>query len=211
MQGAQLPEIALIWMLAGSAAVVGWYAASWWLSGRDPAPGMVAPRWSPPESITPAEAVHLDALVKGRVPDEYRVFMAFLTSLAAKGHVTMDRVLDQLLLIRLKPADGSLPPEERMLMDHLFARGESVALNNTRMGARRIRTLMGLFSHAMQRRIADRFLNRNRVDFFVGIALASTTYLGFLYFGAPFFRQLGPRILADFLIITLALARVWSQ
>ena len=209
MQSAQLPGIALIWMLAGTAAVLGWYAASWWLSGRDPAPGMIAPRWSPPEGITPAEAVYLDALVKGHVPDEYRAFMAFLTSLAAKGHVMMDRVLDQLLLIRLKSADASLPPEEGMLMDQLFARGESVVLNNTRRGAERIRTMIGLFSHAMQRRITDRFLNRNRVDFLVGIALAAITYLGFLYFGASFFRQLDPDILPCFLIITLALASLY--
>jgi uncharacterized membrane protein YgcG len=120
---AALPALAL-------AALV----AIWRSQGRDPAGGTAVPvRYEPPQALSPAEV--------GTVLDE-RVDLvdvtATLLDLAVRGHLRIEEVESSgflflrdrdFRLVKL-PSDGALRPHEALLLERLFATGDTVLVSS---------------------------------------------------------------------------------
>jgi uncharacterized membrane protein len=97
----------------------------WYLVGRDPDPGMsVAPMYSPPANMTPAE---VGTLVDDSV--DARDMMSTLIDLAVKGYVKIEETQTgtifhhkDYIFHRLKPVAewGSLAPHERAMLSKIF-------------------------------------------------------------------------------------------
>lgn len=109
----------------------------WYRRGRDPTPGSVAPRYEPPEGLTPAE---VGVLVDDR-PD-VRDLTATLVDLAVRGYVEIEARRESNLLglssdreytlhRRRPPAEwGDLREHEERLLEGVFADGrDSVELS----------------------------------------------------------------------------------
>jgi uncharacterized membrane protein len=112
--------------------------AMWWFEGRDPDPGMsVAPMYSPPDKMTPAE---VGTLIDDSV--DPRDITCTLVDLAVKGYLTIEEHDTKTLLFNnrdytfhlLKPRaqwDG-LAEHERLLLDQVFGLGNDVSLASLR-------------------------------------------------------------------------------
>lgn len=96
----------------------------WWLVGKDPAPGNIFPRYSPPENYSPASA----RFVHNRNYDD-RVFVSALVNLAVKGHLQIVNHGETYELKKLE-SDEKLAAGESALFDQLFYGCEFVILDN---------------------------------------------------------------------------------
>jgi uncharacterized membrane protein YgcG len=72
--------------LMGLLALLIYASISWWRVGRDPRPGVVIPRYAPPENQTPGSLRFLR-----RMNYDMRCFSADLLTLAVAGHVRIHR------------------------------------------------------------------------------------------------------------------------
>ena len=184
------PEIFAVWVVSGTAAVIAIYATAWWLAGRDPSPGAIAPRWEPPENLSPTQAVFLKDVIWRKVPDTHRAFTTALVSLATKGYISIKRMLDQSHLIQLKPADDALPPEEQVLMEMLFSDDNQLILDERK--AELVKNIKKNFGRALNTYIEKRFYDKNSNIMKLGIIIAVITSLGFIYFDIIYTSKTNP-------------------
>ena len=107
--------------VTGVAVLLVYYLLAWLSVGRDPAPGVVFPRYEPPADYSPAAMRY----VREMGYDD-RAFTAALVNLAVKGHV---RIVDEDGSFRVERAasDAPLAPGEKALRDRLL-RGGSIEL-----------------------------------------------------------------------------------
>lgn len=120
------------WPLGVPVTVFGLMLWQWYRRGRDPRRRPIAPRYGPPDGLTPAE---VGTLVDHRA--DVRDITATLVDLAVRGFIVIEEEKrDGLLwssrdwtLRRAKPPSPDLRPHERALYDALFADGgDTVAL-----------------------------------------------------------------------------------
>ena len=116
-----------LWPLLLLLACAIWLVLTWMTRGRDPVKMSIAPRYEPPEELSPAEA--------GTVIDE-RVDIRDMTStivdLAVRGFIKIVQIEKKKIvffkktdyvLIKLRKADKSLKPFEKKMLTGLFDRG----------------------------------------------------------------------------------------
>ncbi len=125
------------WFLSdnGSALVLGigwlamfaWYLWSWNRAGRDPATGVIIPRFEPPTGLSPAACRYVLSMGLRQ-----SAFVAAIISLAVKKQLVIDEDDDDFTLTRISDANGEAPsPGEEAVLNALFPSGRgSVALDN---------------------------------------------------------------------------------
>jgi len=120
------------WPLAMPLAVFGPMLWQWYRRGRDPRRRPIAPRYEPPDGLSPAE---VGTLVDHRV--DVRDITATLVDLAVRGFIVIEEEKREGFLWsspdwtfrRAKPSSPDLRPHERALYDGLFTDGgDTVAL-----------------------------------------------------------------------------------
>ncbi|MGI9262917.1 MAG: DUF2207 domain-containing protein [Woeseiaceae bacterium] len=124
----------LLIALGGLLAMLSYYIPVWQNYGKDPAPGVVATMYEPPEGFSPASLRYIENM--GYDND---VMTAAVVSLAVKGYLRIDVDDDTHTLHRLDPATDApaLATGEQELYDALFGRGRSLTLiddNHERVG-----------------------------------------------------------------------------
>jgi len=110
----------------GGGLVIGWYLLIWVLLGRDPRRGTIIPLFGPPQGMSAAgmRFVHEMGM-------DNRVFTAGIVGLGVNRCLKLfDRASGQ----SLRHLDGGQPADapEKALEKALFAKGATVALNNTK-------------------------------------------------------------------------------
>lgn len=110
----------------GLGVVLIYYLLIWLRLGRDPAAGVVIPRYTPPEGYSPASMRYIR-----KMGYDHKAFAAALVNLAVKGMVEITEDGKEYTLFRTdRPATG-LAPGERVLLKMLFgkpAKGSSQKL-----------------------------------------------------------------------------------
>ena len=93
-----------------------WYLWSWSRAGRDPATGIIIPRFEPPRGLSPAACRYV--LSMGMRSE---VFVAAIVSLAVKKHLEIEEEGGDFTLTRIRD-DGAEPPTpgERAVLRALF-------------------------------------------------------------------------------------------
>jgi uncharacterized membrane protein YgcG len=110
--------------------VTGAYFVSVWRRfGRDPERGVIFPHYQPPENISPASARHVS-----RMGYDGKAFTAAIINLAVKGYLEIDESDEKYTLRSIAGGKAPLAPGERVLLDTLFAHGDSVLLDNANHG-----------------------------------------------------------------------------
>jgi uncharacterized membrane protein YgcG len=123
--------------LAGFAALLFYYALAWMLVGRDPPRGMVTPRFTPPDDLSPAAMRYLL-----RMGYDDKTFAAAVVSMAVKGRLRIEERDDGYLLTRTtlkyEPDDDrfrtpreTMAPEERDAFQRLLGGRSDLELKNT--------------------------------------------------------------------------------
>ncbi len=115
------------WVLGAPALLFLFYLAAWIRIGPEPQPGVVVPRYEPPEGLSPA-AVRF--LTTGTT--DGRSFAAVIAQLALRGCLRVEAENGKYKLSRLmsdRATESSLASEEAITLGALFANGPSVELS----------------------------------------------------------------------------------
>lgn len=115
----------LLLILAGLVVVLVWYLFAWMMVGRDPDKGIIIPRYTPPEGISPAAMRYIR-----RMGFDNKVFTAAVINLAVQGRLTIREAGDKFVL-QNTGLQASSTPEEDQVHAQLFAWNDEVTLVNT--------------------------------------------------------------------------------
>jgi uncharacterized membrane protein YgcG len=175
------------WFLADNAAalvlLVGWlFAAGWYLFawnrvGRDPARGVIIPRFGPPKGLSPAACRYVLSMQFNR-----DAFAAAVISLAVKGQLTIEEEGDDFTLTRRSDAPAAaLTPGERAVLERLLP------LPGSRIGMEQenykdFQAARGLLKSALKKEYMGRMFHLNT-----------------LYLAPPILASVATAILAVFL------------
>ncbi|WP_068830475.1 DUF2207 domain-containing protein [Pseudomonas sp. BMS12] len=157
------------------AGVYGYY---WYRIGRDPAPGLVIPRYAAPEGVSPARVSFLWHRGFAEGKRAVRELGVTLTDLAIRGHVHLRDEGGRLLLTRATECQATLGIDEGRLLDELFTDGQPIPLGRTHQP--RLLQAVVAFGHRLKE-FGARYHSLNRAPWLVGfwIAFAATLVLLF--------------------------------
>jgi len=115
--------LALGWL-----AMLGWYLWAWNLAGRDPATGVIIPRFEPPPRLSPAACRYVLSMGFRQAS-----FVAAIVSLAVKKQLVIDEDGGDFSLTRIEDEAAQAPtPGEQAVLDALFPnRKGSIALKQS--------------------------------------------------------------------------------
>ncbi|MGX1498262.1 putative membrane protein YgcG [Labrenzia sp. MBR-25] len=170
---------------AGLLLVLLYYFAAWWMVGRDPAEGVVFPRFSPPYRISPALAKYIDS--RGFGDGGWVALSAACLNLAVKKRLRLEEddgdttlVLNRTGREEQIPGFG-LPKGEAALEEWLNGRGSPLTLNKA--NGTSIQALGSKFRAAIERESRDVYFRTNKRYLIPGFILSLVTIVALLAFG----------------------------
>jgi uncharacterized membrane protein YgcG len=118
---------AAIVLLGGWLAALAWYLWAWNRVGRDPARGVIIPRFEPPPGLSPAACRYVRDMSFGR-----NAFTAAVISLAVKGCLQIEEADDEFSLLRTaSTGQAPLSLGEQAVLDTLLpGEGSRIVLEN---------------------------------------------------------------------------------
>lgn len=121
-------RLALIIAGLGLLIVLAYYYRAWAAVGRDPAAGVIVPRWHPPEGLSPALVNYVDG--RGFADGGWTALSATALDLAVKGFVTIEDLKNGLIIRRTeKKIENSLPVGQRTLLSSIGAPDNSLTID----------------------------------------------------------------------------------
>lgn len=118
---------AVIVLLAGLLAPLGWYLWAWHKVGRDPDKGVIIPRFEPPAGLSPAACSYVTEMSFDR-----DAFTAAIVSLAVKGQLRIEEADDTFTLVRatVAPEQRLTSGEQSVLATLLPGAGDRIEMDN---------------------------------------------------------------------------------
>ncbi len=167
------PSVVALLGLLGSLVV---YLAAWAKVGKDPEPGMVVPRTSPPD-LSPAAARYLR-----RMGYDHNCLAAALVSSASKEAVHLEQRNGEFTVWRGSVGAGAvLEEDERALVDSLLQGKDSITLNRSNRSKIR-KSVQSFRAHLKERMVGKLFLN-NRAWVLPGLVISLASVVVTLYLG----------------------------
>jgi uncharacterized membrane protein YgcG len=153
---------------AGLAILLFYYALFWSRVGRDPPPGIVIPRYTPPKGYSPASMRYVR-----RMGYDEKSFSSALINLAVKGRLIIhdddgDYLLERVPGAGTKPAAG-----EAALLRQLFAQGSSLKLE--RKNHKRIKSAIRAHSRSLEADYEKRYFKSNAMYTVLGVVISVLT------------------------------------
>lgn len=178
---------------AGLTLVLVYYLAAWWMVGRDPAKGVIFPRFKPPSDISPALAKYI--VNRGFGDGGWVALSAACLNLAVKKRLKLDEDDGDVTLKLTRkgredqiPGFG-LPKGEAVLEAWLIGRGSPLTLNKS--NGTSIKSLGTKFRRAIERESRNVFFRNNRAFLIPGAILSVVTIIALLIFGQLMPDQVG--------------------
>ncbi len=185
---------AAVVLLLGLLAVFAWYYRAWNKVGRDPAKGVIFPRFKPPESLSPAACRYVKDMSFNR-----NSFTAAIISLAVKGQLSIDEDDEEFTLKRVAGAKPAvLTRGERAVLEDLLPQpSSSISMDNENykdfQSARK----------TLQKELKKEYLGR--LFHLNGIYMAPPVLMSIAAAVAALFLDGGPPVWISYLVLTLAL------
>ncbi len=156
--------------LAGLLLLVGFYAWRWLLVGRDPSPGPIFPRYSPPEGYSPGEL-----RVLRRMGHDHSSFAADVVDMAVRGFLQIHEggtgAAGGWRLVREPNASlESLSPSQRALAARLFKESGEIELKNTE--AARVSGAIAAHASTISKQLKPRYYATNAGSLWMGIGFS---------------------------------------
>jgi uncharacterized membrane protein YgcG len=155
-------------LVAGAAGLVIlliYYALAWSRAGRDPAPGIVIPRYDPPKGYSPASMRYVR-----RMGYDDKTFSAALINLAVNGHLLIHDDDGDYVLEKIPGAGGKLAAGESALLRRLFAEGERLKLE--RSNHKRIKSAIGAHRLSLEADYEKRYFTNNLSYTVLGVVIS---------------------------------------
>lgn len=164
----------------GLAVIFLYYLRSWVAVGRDPAKGVVVPRWDAPEGISPALVNYIDN--KGFSGAGWTALSASALDLAVRGYVELDD-LDSSITIRRtkKPVEGKLQSGEAALLAEIPSAGNALVID--RANGKRVESVGNRFRQAIEKEHRNKYYKANSRYTSFGIGLSIAVVAALFIFG----------------------------
>ncbi|MFZ2100706.1 MAG: DUF2207 domain-containing protein, partial [Oricola sp.] len=167
--------------VGGLVLVFLYYFQAWVRVGRDPARGVVVPRWDLPEGVSPALTHYIwnKGLTRGGFP----AISAAAVNLAVKGYLELDDIGDTITLRRTgKSAGGTrFPVGETQILNTLDGYGGSLTVSKT--NGTKIQKLAGKFVTSMEKEHRSVFYRSNTGWIVPGVILSVLVAVATFAFG----------------------------
>ena len=111
--------------LAGFLLLLLYYFAAWLYVGRDPARGIIMPRYEPPRGLSPAAVRFLD-----RMGFDHKMFAAAVINMAVKRYLKIAETKGEYTLTKMKEDKAQLSAEEKAVANTLFSSRSHIDLKN---------------------------------------------------------------------------------
>ncbi|KQV68204.1 DUF2207 domain-containing protein [Rhizobium sp. Root1220] len=157
-----------------------YYTRSWLKVGRDPARGVIVPRWDPPEGISPALVNYIDN--RGFSGQGWTALSATALNLAVRGFVVLEDLKQSIVIRRTdKPtAKEKLEAGEASLLNAV-GRG---SLTIDKANGQRVKSVGEGFRSAIEREHRGKYYNANTGYTTGGIALSVASLIALFVFGS---------------------------
>ena len=164
----------------GLALVALYYARNWLRVGRDPAGGIVVPRWVPPEGLSPALVNYVDN--KGFSGAGWTALSASALDLAVKGYVTLDDLKNSIIIRRTDKVPAKpLPAGQAALLKDIGGPGEELVIDKE--NGTRVQTVGSNFRAAIEKEHRGRYYRSNAGYVTGGVVLSLVVLGALLLFG----------------------------
>jgi len=192
-------RLALIIAGLGLLIVLAYYYRAWAAVGRDPAAGVIVPRWHPPEGLSPALVNYVDG--RGFADGGWTALSATALDLAVKGFVTIEDLKNGLIIRRTeKKIEDSLPVGQRTLLSSIGAPGNSLTIDKAN-GAT-VQKVGSDFRASIEKEHRGKYYRSNSGFIVGGLVLSFGIIVATLIFGSFDEADIGT-------IISLAMAAVF--
>ncbi|WP_075290002.1 DUF2207 domain-containing protein [Pararhizobium arenae] len=173
-------HMAPVLAIAGLVVVVLYYARMWLKVGRDPARGVIVPRWDAPDDISPALVNYIDN--KGFSGQGWTALSAAALSLAVQGYVVLEDLKQSLTITATaKTPPTKLPTGEAVLMQAVKAQGGKLAIDKA--NGKTVQKVGADFRSAMEKEHRNRYYLANTWYVLGGVALSAVFLVSIFLFG----------------------------
>ncbi|NNU46414.1 DUF2207 domain-containing protein [Rhizobium sp. WYCCWR 11279] len=162
----------------GLILVFAYYARSWLKVGRDPARGVVVPRWDAPEGISPALVNYIDN--KGFFGGGWTALAATALDLAVRGYVKLEDLKNSIIISGTGRPLGrqKLQAGESELLKAAGAAGRTLTIDKA--NGKHVRSVGQAFRSAIEKEHRGKYYNSNIGYTIGGLALSA------VFLAAPF-------------------------
>jgi len=185
---------AVLVLLVGLLAPLGWYYWAWNKVGRDPDKGVIIPRFEPPAGLSPAACSYVGGMSFGR-----DALTAAIVSLAVKGQLRIEEADKDFTLVRVTSApEKPLSKGERAVLENLLPHpGDRIEMNNE--NHRDFQAARDALKQALKKEYLGRLFHLN------GVYLAPPVLMSIAAAAVALFVDGGPAIWVVYALLTLAL------
>ncbi|OHV85551.1 DUF2207 domain-containing protein [Ensifer sp. LCM 4579] len=170
-------RLTLVIAAAGLLFVTLYYGRAWVRVGRDPARGVMVPRWDPPDGISPALVNYVDN--KGFSGEGWTALSAAVLNLAVKGYVVLDDLKNAIVIAATgKGGVEQLPTGEAAVMKAIAAADGRLTID--RANGKKVEAAGSGFRRAMEREHRDKYYRAN-TGYIIGGVLISVVSLAALF------------------------------
>lgn len=174
-------RLALIIAGLGLLIVLAYYYRAWAAVGRDPAAGVIVPRWHPPEGLSPALVNYVDG--RGFADGRWTALSATALDLAVKGFVTIEDLKNGLIIRRTeKKIEDSLPVGQRTLLSSIGAPGNSLTIDKA--NGETVQKVGSDFRSSIEKEHRGKYYRSNSGYIVGGLVLSFGVIVAALIFGS---------------------------
>ncbi len=173
-------NLAIIIAIAGLVIVVLYYSRAWLKVGRDPARGVMVPRWDAPDGISPALVNYIDN--RGFSGEGWTALSAAALNLAVGGHVVLEDLKNSLVITSTgKAKAGRLQTGEAALLKAVEDQGGKLVIDKA--NGKIVQKAGADFRSAMEREHRGKYYKANTVYVVGGVVLSVLFLLAIFLFG----------------------------
>ena len=174
-------RLALIIAGLGLLIVLAYCYRAWSAVGRDPAEGLIVPRWHPPEGLSPALVNYVDG--RGFADGGWTALSATALDLAVKGFVTIEDLKNGLIIRRTeKKIENSLPVGQRTLLSSIGAPGNSLTIDKA--NGETVQKVGADFRSSIEKEHRGKYYRSNSGYIVGGLVLSFGVIVATLIFGS---------------------------
>jgi uncharacterized membrane protein YgcG len=154
--------------LFGLITILIYYLIVWTMVGRDPAPGTIMTRYTPPDGMSPAVMRYIT-----KMGYDDRTLASAVIDMAVKGRITIKEDDGTFTLKKSESGAAPLSPEEERVMKDLIGNGREIALKKTHH--EKISAAIKAFRDYLARRYEKIYFITNQSYFCAGMSITVVT------------------------------------
>ncbi len=156
-----------------------YYFRAWVAVGRDPAAGVMVPRWDAPEGISPALVNYIDN--KGFSGQGWTALSASALDLAVKGYVTLEDLKRSIVIRRTDKALPARLPEGQAALVSAIGEGGELVIDKAH--GEQVERVGKAFRNAIEKEHRGKYYQSNALYIVGGVLLSLAALFGLLVFG----------------------------